>query len=146
MIKLNQQPEGKLTEVPRVETISEDEFLRNYLRKSRPVVITNGARDWNATQKWSFDYFRSLDSNFTISLEEGNVMQETSTFRSVAFREYLDEIESPAPSNGRIAYLSVFEIFKHFPDLENDVDFSIMSKHKLRNHTGRQHFCANRRS
>ncbi len=48
-------------------------------------------------QTWSFDYFRSLDSDFTITLEEGNVMQEKTTFRNVTFREYLDEIERPAP-------------------------------------------------
>lgn len=84
---------------------------------------------------WSFDYFRSLTSDFTITLEEGNVMQETTTFRTLNFGEYLDEIEDPAPSNGRIAYLSVFDLFKHFPKLENDVDFDIIAKHKLINHT-----------
>lgn len=134
MIKLDEHPEGSLTEIPRVDNLSGEEFVRDYLRTNRPVVISDGARDWTATQTWSFEYFRGLNSDFTITLEEGNVMQEKTTFRSVSFREYLNEIESPAQNNGRIAYLSVFELFKRFPELKNDVDFGIMSKHKVRNH------------
>ena len=135
MIDIAQHPEGTLTEVLRVDTLSHEEFLNNHLRRSQPVVITNGARDWPAMKTWSFDYFRSLESDFTITIEEGNVMQEATSFRKLSFKEYLDEIENPSSTNGRVAYLSVFELFKHFPKLLTDVDFSIMAKHKLRNHT-----------
>lgn len=135
MIYLKDYPEGSLTETTRVDNLTDDEFLQEYLRPSRPVVINNGARDWQAMKTWSFDYFRSLESEFTITIEEGNVMQEATSFRKLSFREYLDELENPVPSKGRVAYLSVFELFKHFPDLLDDVDFSIMSKRKLRNHT-----------
>lgn len=127
-------PEGTLEEIPRVENLSEDEFVHNYLRKCRPVVIENAARDWNATRTWSFDFFRSLPTDFMVTLEEGNVMQEETTFRKITFREYLDEIENPKPLNGRIPYLSVFNIFQHFPQLKADVDFSAMANHKLINH------------
>jgi lysine-specific demethylase 8 len=130
----SQHPEATLTEIPRVERLSDDEFVRNYLRKHQPVVYSGGANQWPATKKWSFDFFRKQDSDFTVTLEEGNVMQEATTFRNISFRSYLDEIESPNRENGRVAYLSVFNIFQHFPDLADDVDFGMMSKKMLINH------------
>ncbi len=133
-LDLSQHPEGTLTEVPRVDKLSDDDFDRNYLSKYRPVVFAGGANRWPATKKWSFDFFRKQNSDFTVTLEEGNVMQETTTFRDITFRDYLNEIESPNQENGRVAYLSVFNIFQHFPDLANDVDFSMMAQKKLINH------------
>lgn len=135
MMDTSQHPEGSLTELQRVDSLSKDEFVRNYLRKKQPVVITDGARDWKALQSWSFDYFRSRSDDFKITLEEGNVMQEETAFRTVPFAEYLSEIENSTQSNGRVAYLSVFEIFKQFPDLAGDVDFGILANRKLINHT-----------
>ncbi len=133
---VGEHPEAKLTEIPRVRNLSEADFVRNYLRKCQPVLIEDGAKNWNAMKTWSFDYFRSLDSDFIVTLEEGNVMQDTTSFRDISFRDYLTEIEqSRDSSNGRAAYLSVFEIFKHFPQLSTDVDFGLMANRKLINHT-----------
>ena len=129
-----EHPEGTLTEVQRIDSITEKQFLNDFLKTSKPVIINQGARNWKALQRWSFDYFRSFESDCSITLEEGNVMQETTSFRTVSFQEYINQIQSPTSAEGKIPYLSVFELFKQFPHLIDDVDFSIMSNHKVRNH------------
>lgn len=131
---LSQHPEGTLTEVPRVATLTDDEFVQTYLKACQPVIITDMATQWPAMQKWTFDFFRELNSEFKVSLEVGNVMQEQSDYREVTFKQYLDEIEHPSADVDKMGYLSVFNVFNHFPELRDDVDFSLMSKHKLRNH------------
>ena len=134
VLGLGVHPENSLIDVPQVSQITEDQFLKDFLLKCQPVVIKNGARNWPAMQSWSFDYFRSLPCDFEVTLEEGNVMQDSTSFRSLSFGDYLNEIENPSEKNGRTAYLSVFNIFQHFPDLERDVDFSLLAQHKLINH------------
>ena len=114
-------PEGTLTEVQRIDSITEKQFLNDFLKTSKPVIINQGARNWKALQRWSFDYFRSFESDCSITLEEGNVMQETTSFRTVSFQEYINQIQSPTSAEGKIPYLSVFELFKQFPHLIDDV-------------------------
>ncbi|MDA7928722.1 cupin-like domain-containing protein, partial [Mariniblastus sp.] len=80
-----EHPEGTLTEVQRIDSITEKQFLNDFLKTSKPVILNQGARNWKALQTWSFDYFRSFQSDCSITLEEGNVMQEATSFRTVSF-------------------------------------------------------------
>ena len=47
-------------QVDRVSLLSREEFVRKYAYTSRPVVITDGTKDWTASQHFSFDYFKSI--------------------------------------------------------------------------------------
>lgn len=46
--------------VDRVSNLSKEEFVRKYAYTSRPVVITDGTKDWTASQHFSFNYFKSI--------------------------------------------------------------------------------------
>ena len=46
--------------VDRVSGLTKQEFVRRYAYTSRPVVITDGTRDWTASQHFSFNYFKSI--------------------------------------------------------------------------------------
>ena len=46
--------------VDRVSGLSKEEFVRKYAYTSRPVVITDGTKDWTASQHFSFNYFKSI--------------------------------------------------------------------------------------
>ena len=46
--------------VDRVSALSRDEFVRKYAYTARPVVITDGTKDWTAPQYFSFNYFKSI--------------------------------------------------------------------------------------
>lgn len=46
--------------VDRVSALSGEEFARKYAYTARPVVITDGTKDWTAPQHFSFNYFKSI--------------------------------------------------------------------------------------
>ena len=49
-----------LKDIPRVETISKEDFLKNYFKPQKPVVIERFIEDWPAFQKWNLDYMKSI--------------------------------------------------------------------------------------
>ena len=46
--------------VDRVSALSREEFVRKYAYTGRPVVISDGTKDWTASQYFSFNYFKSI--------------------------------------------------------------------------------------
>lgn len=49
-----------LHEVDRVANITPEEFEAKYAYTGRPVVITDGAKNWSAPEVFSFKYFKEL--------------------------------------------------------------------------------------
>jgi hypothetical protein len=49
-----------LREVDRVANITPEEFEAKYAYSKRPVVITDGAKNWSAPKIFSFKYFKEL--------------------------------------------------------------------------------------
>ena len=45
----------QLKEIPRVKTISREEFVEEYVKPQKPVVIEQLIEDWPAYSKWSLD-------------------------------------------------------------------------------------------
>jgi len=132
-------------EVTRVDMITPKQLKLGYISKNQPVVIENMMEHWSALNKWTPEYFKVLGADKTVYLEVGNVMQEQTQVREEKLAAYIDRIfERGAQSNETSknteetaseekAYLSVFHIFKAFPDLKNDVDFSLLSNQTLFN-------------
>ena len=117
-----------------VDSISSSDFYRNYIRRNQPLVMTGMMHHWKAMHDWSFEYFRSMGSQSSVHIEEGNVMQDSTNFRKQSFCDYMSAlIDGDVDSNG--AYLSVFRIFDEFPHLRNDVDFSVLNDNKLKHST-----------
>lgn len=49
-----------LTEVPRVSDMSKEEFVTKYAYTGRPVVVTDAAKNWSATEVFNFTFFKDL--------------------------------------------------------------------------------------
>ena len=58
----------RLTPIDRVESISPEDFRKNYLLPKKPVIITRLAENWEAYQKWNWDYFKSLVGNIEVDV------------------------------------------------------------------------------
>jgi jumonji domain-containing protein 7 len=61
-------------EVPKCDsieynTLNMDTFFHEYVKKSRPIVIKNGVRNWPAFNKWSQDYLREQYGNRTVHVK-----------------------------------------------------------------------------
>ena len=117
-----------------VDTISPAEFKRNYIDKNRPLIMRKMTANWPAMRKWSFEYFASLQLPKRLYLEKGNVMQGTPEYDELDYSAYIRRlIEDDGDASKRQGYLSVFKIFRAFPHLKEDVDFSLFSQFKLKN-------------
>lgn len=119
-----------------VENISNSIYETLLLNSRSPVLIKNGAENWPAMKKWSLDFFKSQDGaeNVKVFVEKGNLMQNETQFERVSFCDYLNLLEKPSQNHlGLIPYLSVFEAFSIFSHLNDDVDFSMLTRYRFKN-------------
>lgn len=73
-------------QIERRADLTEREFIREYLRARRPVVVTDAMRNWAALGKWTPQYFKSLLGHMTVQLQ-GSGFSEA---RRMRFGEYVD--------------------------------------------------------
>ncbi|GHB56580.1 cupin-like domain-containing protein [Persicitalea jodogahamensis] len=112
----------KLTQIERRTGLTREEFIENYLKPRRPVVFTDLIKDWPATQKWTFDWFRKNHGDLEVPLVDNHIHDPDKYFQNAAtmpFGEYLSLIEK-GPTDLRIF---LFDIFKKIPELNADVQF-----------------------
>lgn len=133
-----------MNEIDRVSRITQEQFVRAYMNMNKPVILTDMIDDWPARRNWSFEAFSEMQSDAEVYLEVGNVIQNETIFHPVKFRDYITMIKDSERGGGAqatgvrdedgVPYLSIFDIFSFFPELKQDVDFSIISSQKLFNH------------
>lgn len=111
----------KLLPIERRTGLTREEFIENYLKPKRPVVFTDLARDWAATTKWTFDYFKKEYGHLEVPIvgpdfhKPGpNYMKSNLTMK---FGDYLDMIQK-GPTEYRIF---LWNIFDYARDLIHDV-------------------------
>lgn len=124
-------PDVATAEVDVVDTITPQDFKRNYIDTNTPLLMRKVTANWPAMQKWSFDFFANLTLPKRVFLEMNNVLQGNGQYDVMEYGDYIRRMadESGPPPKG---YLSVFRVFNAFPHLMNDVDFSILSQFKVK--------------
>jgi hypothetical protein len=53
-------------EIERVEKLIKKEFIENYYKPQKPVVITNQIDDWPAYSKWNFPFLKEVVGDKTV--------------------------------------------------------------------------------
>ncbi|WP_338841458.1 cupin-like domain-containing protein [Flavobacterium ginsenosidimutans] len=110
-----------LRSVDTVESISREDFKRNYLDKKKPLIIKGLTNDWPAKEKWSTEYFKEIAGDIEVKLVDNSKADPSkvinASIASMKFGEYLDLIKRE-PTQLRIFF---FNLFKHRPELVNDV-------------------------
>ena len=125
-----------INEIDSVDEISSTDFCDSYVRSNRPLLMKRMMDKWPAKDKWTFDFFRGLGSESAVHIEEGNVFQGETDFRKQRFCDYLEQIMAEdQDDSGKAAYLSVFKVFDAFPELQRDVDFSLIDQYKMKSST-----------
>jgi ribosomal protein L16 Arg81 hydroxylase len=123
-------------EIDTVDTISPEDFKRNYIATNTPLLMRKVTANWPAMKKWSFEYFARLSLPKRVCLEKDNVMQGDTEVEELDYQDYIRRMmQSNGDQPSRPGYLSVFRIFRAFPHLEKDVDLSIFAQHKVKNAT-----------
>ncbi|GAA3567680.1 cupin-like domain-containing protein [Amycolatopsis ultiminotia] len=119
----------RLDAIDRVHDPDPAEFVRDYVRKRRPAVITGLMDSWPAMERWGFDYFRKFFGDMDIhaniqDLDGKLILGQVGGFRPMKFEKLLDEIENneePRTAHYLRAY-PVHRMIEHYPDLEEDYE------------------------
>lgn len=108
-------------EIERVEKLTKKEFINNYYKKQKPVVITNQIEDWPAFAKWNFDYIREMAGNQKVPLYDSRKTDYTKKVNEPDFTmtmsEYINILEK-GPTDLRIF---LYNLLKDVPSLKADM-------------------------
>ena len=112
-----------LQEVPRVKTISKKEFINNYFKPQKPVVIERFIEDWPAFSKWNLKYMKEVAGHKTVPLYDDRPVDYKDGFNEphakMKMNEYIDLLERE-PTRYRIF---LWNILKEVPELQNDFSY-----------------------
>lgn len=126
-------PAASAHQIDEVDRIDLQEFLRNYMRANRPLLTHGMTCDWPAMNNWSFEFFSQLTLDKEVYLEHDNVLHGDLKYSVKSYADSLRAIIDHQGDGGSDAgYLSVFRIFRAFPELANDVDFSLLTRHQVK--------------
>ncbi|HRD57315.1 MAG TPA: cupin-like domain-containing protein [Ferruginibacter sp.] len=110
----------QLKPVDTVETISAEDFKKQYYDVKKPIVIKGLAKQWPAYDKWNWDYFIDVVGNKEVGVYN-NIKSDSYTPINTAdaymkFGDYLKKVKA-GPLDLRIF---LFNIFQHAPAITSD--------------------------
>lgn len=112
-----------LEEIERVKTITKEDFLKNYFKPQKPVVIEHFIDDWPAYTKWSLDYMADMAGDKTVPLYDDRPVSSKTQFNEphakMNMREYVELLKSK-PTRYRIF---LWNILKEVPELQKDFTY-----------------------
>ncbi|WP_289023477.1 cupin-like domain-containing protein [uncultured Salegentibacter sp.] len=112
-----------LEAIPRLKTISKKDFLENYVRPQKPVVIEHLVDDWPAVQKWDLDYISEVAGEKVVPLYDDRPINSKQKFNEphteMKMANYIELLKS-GPTNYRIF---LYHLLKEVPVLQNDFKF-----------------------
>lgn len=112
-----------LQEIERVPTITKQEFVKNYLKPQKPLVIEQMVDDWPAIKTWSLDYMKEIAGEITVPLYDDRPVDYKDGFNephaTMKMSEYVDLLKSK-PTKYRIF---LWNILKEIPSLQKDYNY-----------------------
>jgi len=113
----------KLKEIERVEKISRQDFVQNYVKANKPVILANLSKDWPAYRKWNLDYFAEELGEVEVPLYNSEPAKGKEYSRKPAtkmkMKEYV-ELLKKGPTDLRIFF---FNILQKCPQLLKDFSY-----------------------
>jgi hypothetical protein len=123
LISLKNHASLKLTEIPRVKHITKEDFIQNYFKPQKPVVIQQAIEDWPAFEKWDLAYMKSIAGHKTVPLYDNRPVQHKDGFNEphaeMKMADYVDLLKRE-PTKYRIF---LWNILKEVPELQKDYSF-----------------------
>ncbi|MFD1613970.1 cupin-like domain-containing protein [Gelatiniphilus marinus] len=120
--------------IDEISSVNAATFKKNYLSKKKPVLIKGMANQWGATKKWDFDFLSNLNDVKDVYLLSDNFIQDDNRYKSASFKEYILQLKNAEKNNTTVKdYLTTLDIFKFYPHLKEDIDFSLFEKHTKEN-------------
>jgi len=118
--------------IPRKRSLSVGDFRRDYVARSRPVILEGAAADWMALSRWTPQHLREQYGGQEVPTlaqsEDGDSDFDPRTGLipgAMALREFLDQFESEAPPRMRVHCI----LGQQLPSLANDLEVLPHARH-----------------
>lgn len=112
-----------LQDIPRVKTITKEDFLRDYFKPQKPVVIEHFIDDWAAYSKWDLSYMKAVGGHITVPLYDDRSVDFKDGFNEphskMKLADYVDLLKRE-PTKYRIF---LWNAIKEIPVLQTDFSF-----------------------
>lgn len=119
--------------IERVEKLTKKEFIDNYYKPQKPVVITNQIEDWPAFTKWDFNFIREVAGDKMVPLYDSRKTDYTKKVNEPDFTmtmsEYIDILEK-GPTDLRIF---LYNLMKEVPVMKSDMQWPRLGLRLLKN-------------
>lgn len=113
----------QLQQIERVKTITKEDFLKNYFKPQKPVVIERFIEDWPAFTKWDLDYMATIAGDKMVPLYDNRPVSHKDGFNQphakMKMRDYVELLKTE-PTKYRIF---LWNILKEVPQLQKDFEF-----------------------
>ncbi|PKQ45489.1 cupin-like domain-containing protein [Confluentibacter flavum] len=113
----------KTIPIPRIKSITKDDFIENYYKKQKPVIIEDLSKDWPAYKKWNLDYIQSLSGNQVVPLynNEPTKGRQNSVVpaKKMKLYDYI-EILKTQPTDLRMFF---YNVLQKMPELTKDFTY-----------------------
>ncbi|MEC7264705.1 MAG: cupin-like domain-containing protein [Bacteroidota bacterium] len=112
-----------LEQIPREKTLSKREFIQNYFKPQKPVVIERFIEDWPAYSKWNLEYMKQVAGEKEVPLYDDRPVKHDEGFNEPHARmkmsDYVDLLKS-GPTRYRIF---LWNVLKEVPELQKDFTY-----------------------
>jgi len=110
-------------QIERVEKLTKKEFIENYYKPQKPVIITKQIEDWPAFTKWNLEFIREVAGDKTVPLYDSRKTDYTKKVNEPDFEmtmsEYIDILEK-GPTDLRIF---LYNLMKDVPSMKSDIQW-----------------------
>lgn len=115
-----------LEHIPRIKTITKEDFVKQYLKPQKPVVIERLIEDWPAFEKWSFDYIDDISGDLEVPLYDDRPVSAKRKFNEahakMKMHDYIKLLKKePTPYR-----IFLYNLMNQVPQLQKDFSYPDM--------------------
>ncbi|WP_435314139.1 cupin-like domain-containing protein [Cellulophaga fucicola] len=113
----------QLQDIPRVKTITKEDFIKHFFKPQKPVVIECFIEGWPAYSKWNLEYIKSVAGDKVVPLYDDRPVDYKDGFNEphakMKMADYIDLLKKE-PTKFRIF---LWNILKEVPVLQKDFTY-----------------------
>ncbi len=113
----------QLKKIDRVKTITTADFLENYFKPQKPVVIERFIEDWPAFTKWNLDYMAEVAGDKMVPLYDNRPVSHKDKFNEPHAQMKMSEYVALLKKEPTKYRIFLWNILKEVPELQKDFKY-----------------------
>ncbi len=113
----------ELSEVEKIDSLDQKQFLENFYKPFKPLVIKGLSNKWAALQKWSPDFFKEQHGEKLVKVYDASFVSAGKNYMSnaetIPLREYIDKVMTTSQD----LRMFLYNIKAETPELVDDIVF-----------------------